>query len=178
MVPSIKEGTLRLGYGKLRMRRLAWLVVACCAVAVAVLVGLGVDKLRPPAGTVTGNRVTQPVTANGVTQPGWPRPAPGAAPASPPARVCGNKAMLDGGPSSLRMALLLSQRAMTQNCPRRNWTMKPHTTYWFAPGITRLAGSIRPDYPGRRGHIYRGAGRHARWPAENLYAFTQSGSAM
>ena len=175
MVPSIKGGTLRLGYGKLRMRRLTWLVVACCAVAVAVLVGLGVYALRPPAGTVTGNGVTQPVTANGVTQPGWPRPARGA-PASPPVHVCGNKTILGKGPSTPpKGAVVIAAGDDSQTVLAHNWTMKPNTTYWFARGTHTLGQGQFAQIIPEDGDTFVGApgavldGQH-----ENLYAFTQS----
>jgi len=73
--------------------------------------------------------------------------APAAALAAHHVRVCGNSAILGGGPSA-RPAGAISVPAGDDS--RVKWK-RPHTTYWFAPGIHTLG-------PGRYSEIQPGTG--------------------
>ena len=99
-----------------------------------------------------------------------------ASPASPPARICGNSEILGEGPSSPpRRAVVIPAGDDSGTVLAHNWTIQPHTTYWFAPGKHTLGtgqfGQIIPA----DGDVFIGApgaildGQHA-----NLYAFTQT----
>jgi len=99
-----------------------------------------------------------------------------ASPTSPPVRVCGNKAILGGGPTSPpKGAIAIRAGDDSGTALAHNWTIQPHTTYWFAPGKHTLGtgqfGQIIPadgdTFIGAPGAILDG--QHA-----NLYAFTQT----
>lgn len=122
------------------------------------------------AGAVTG------LTWLTLTLPGDPSPSRSriADPVSPPVRVCGNKAILEGGPASPpRKAVVIPAGDDSSTAIVRNWTVKPHTTYWFASGIHTLGtgqfDQIRPadgdTFIGAPGAILDGQG-------DNHYAFT------
>lgn len=115
--------------------------------------------------------------------PGSPGASPAAAgparaagsPSSPPVRVCGNKAILGGGPvSPPRGAVVIPAGDDSNTVLAHNWTIRPGTKYWFAPGIHTLGlGQFNQIVPAN-GDTFIGApgaildGQHS-----NLYAFTQ-----
>src|SRR5436190_20016961 len=76
--------------------------------------------------------------------------SPAAALPSPPVRVCGNKAILGGGPSSPpKGAVVIPAGDNSDSVLAHNWTIKPQTTYWFAPGIHTLGtGQFGQIIPG------------------------------
>jgi hypothetical protein len=98
---------------------------------------------------------------------------PAAALASQHVRVCGNSAVLGSGPTSPPAGAV---RVGAGDNEHVNWG-RPHTTYWFAPGVhTFGSGRYTQIRPGT-GATFIGApgaildGRHA-----NYYAFADSAS--
>jgi hypothetical protein len=96
------------------------------------------------------------------------QPKAGTGPSSPPARVCGNAAILGAGPTSAPAGAVTVPAGSNADVD----FSQPHTTYWFAPGVHTLgSGQYTQILPGR-GSTYVGApgaildGRH-----DNLYAF-------
>src|SRR5215469_3851175 len=58
-----------------------------------------------------------------------------AGPESPLVRVCGNKAILGGGPSSPpRGAIVIPAGDDSHTVLAHNWTIQPARTYWFTSG--------------------------------------------
>ena len=100
---------------------------------------------------------------------------PGDGPLSPPARICGNKAILARGPSAApKGAVVIPAGDNSGGVLAHNWTIRPDTTYWFAPGIHTLGlGRFNQIIPAQ-GDTFIGApgavldGQHS-----NVYAFTQ-----
>jgi hypothetical protein len=95
--------------------------------------------------------------------------------ASPPARICGNKAILDGGPvTPPKGAVVIPAGDDSGTVLGRSWTMKPNTTYWFAPGKHILGTGQFAQIITAAGDTFIGApgaildGQH-----KNFYAFTQ-----
>lgn len=89
-------------------------------------------------------------------------------PATPPARICGNASVLGGGPASRPRGAV---RVPAGDDTGVNLS-RPHTTYWFAPGVHTLSNGLYYQiFPGD-GDTFIGApgavldGRHI-----NLYAF-------
>jgi Right handed beta helix region len=111
----------------------------------------------------------------GSTSPAAVPASPGAGPASPPARICGNKAILGGGPSAPpKGAVIIPAGDDSNSVLAHNWTVRPHTTYWFAPGRHTLGTGQYNQIIPSNGDTFIGApgaildGQH-----QNLYAFTQ-----
>lgn len=140
---------------------IGWTLAACFA---AALVGLTLVTRAPLAEIPPGQ-----------VPPGHAPLRPAAGPASPPVRVCGNDAILGGGPSSPpRGAIVIPAGDDSGTVLAHNWTIRPDRTYWFAPGRHTLGtgqfGQIIPS----NGDTFLGApgavldGQHV-----NLYAFTQ-----
>jgi hypothetical protein len=109
---------------------------------------------------------------------GGPAPSAGGGPASPPVRICGNNAILGGGPSSPpKGAVVIPAGDDSRTVLAHSWTMKPGTTYWFAPGVHILGTGQFTQIIPAHGDTFIGApgaiidGRH-----QNLYAFTQPAS--
>ena len=149
---------------QLRRWPIGWVLVALAA-GVAGLAWLTLTSLRS-----SGPAATAPGPASSAAGPGSP-----AADLPPPVRVCGNKAILGGGPSSPpKGAVVIPAGDNSDGVLAHNWTIQPQTTYWFAPGRHTLGtgqfGQIIPA----NGDTFIGApgaildGQHA-----NLYAFTQ-----
>jgi hypothetical protein len=101
-----------------------------------------------------------------------------AGPASPPARICDNKAVLGGGPSSPpRGAVVIHAGDDSDTALAHNWTIRPNTTYWFAPGrhtfgsgaYSQIAPANNDVFIGAPGAILDGQG-------DNHYAFTGAAS--
>jgi len=155
-----------------RHRRLAGggliAVSAVGAVVLAGLVGLALTVLRSPAAG----------PASPAAGPASPAAGPaswGAGPASPPARICGNKAILEGGPSvPPKGAVIIPAGDDSGTVLGRSWTVRPDTTYWFAPGRHTLGTGQYNQIIPANGDTFIGApgaildGQH-----KNLYAFTQ-----
>ena len=154
---------------QLRRWPIGWRLAACFA---AVLVGLAVLALTllPSSNARPAPRGQAPPVAG---------PALSAqSPTSPPVQVCGNRGILRGGPvSPPRRAVAIPAGNDSGTVLAHNWTLQPHTTYWFAPGRHTLGtgqfGQIIPadgdTFIGAPGAILDG--QHA-----NLYAFTQRAS--
>jgi hypothetical protein len=148
--------------GRRRTGAVRWMLVACLAAGVVVLTWITVASLRSSA-----------------PDPGSPpRQDPprvsAAGPASPPARVCGNDAILRSGPSSPpKGAVVIPAGDDSGTVIAHDWSIQPHRTYWFAPGTHTLGtgqyGQIIPangdTFLGARGAVLDG--RHS-----NLFAFT------
>src|SRR6185437_6044108 len=76
----------------------------------------------PPSSGVAGNAASPASSATATA-------------AAPPARICGNKAILDGGPTTPpKGAVVIPAGDDSGTVLGLSWTMKPNTTYWFAPG--------------------------------------------
>ena len=90
--------------------------------------------------------------------------------------MCGNPAILGQGPATAPAgAVVIPAGNDSGTVLAHNWTMKPDTTYWFAPGTHTLgAGQFAQIIPAN-GDVFTGApgaildGRH-----QNLFAFTES----
>jgi hypothetical protein len=164
------RSTQRHAYPRqLRRWPIGWRLAACFA---AVLAGLAVLALTllPSSAAHPAPREQAPRVAD---------PALSAqSPAPPPVRVCGNKAILEGGPASPpRGSIVIPAGDDSATVLAHNWTIQPHMMYWFARGRHTLgAGQFGQIIPAD-GDIFVGApgaildGRHA-----NLYAFTQRAS--
>src|SRR5215469_1201724 len=108
--------------------------------------------------------------------PGAASPAsPVAGPVSVPVRVCGNNAILGGGPSAPpKGAVIIPAGDDSGTVIAHNWTVRPDTTYWFAPGRHTLGTGQFSQIIPSNGDTFIGApgaiidGQH-----QNLYAFTQ-----
>ena len=87
---------------------------------------------------------------------------------APPARICGNAAVLGSGPASPPPGAI---RVPAGNNARVNWA-RPGATYWFAPGVHTLgAGDYTQIQPGR-GAVFVGApGAILDGAHRNFYAF-------
>ena len=111
--------------------------------------------------------------------PGAASPAsPVAGPVSVPVRVCGNNAILGGGPSSPpKGAVVIPAGDDSGTVLAHNWTIRPDTTYWFAPGTHTLGTGKYSQIIPADGDTFLGApgavldGQHS-----NLYAFTMRAS--
>jgi hypothetical protein len=102
----------------------------------------------------------------------------GAGPASPSARICGNSRVLDGGPATPPSgAVVIPAGDDSGTVLAHNWSMRPGTTYWFAPGRHTLGSGQYTQIIPAHGDVFTGApgavidGQH-----QNLYAFTQQAS--
>jgi hypothetical protein len=136
-----------------RLRRwpIGWALVACFAAA------------------VTGLAWLAPALSH---HPNLPHSS-AAGPASPPARVCGNAAILGGGPSSAPRGAVTVPAGDNSGV---DWH-RARTTYWFAPGTHTLGTGKYSQIVPSDGDTFLGApgavlnGQHV-----NLYAFTQQAS--
>src|SRR5690242_9525741 len=89
---------------------------AVAVVVLAGLTGLALAFLRSPTA--------------GPTPPTAVPASLGAGPASPPARICGNKAILGRGPSSPpKGAVIIPAGDDSGTVIAHNWTVRPDTTY-------------------------------------------------
>jgi Right handed beta helix region len=96
-------------------------------------------------------------------------------PAVPPARICGNKAILDRGPTTPpRGAVIIPAGDDSGTVLGHSWTIKPDTTYWFAPGKHTLGTDQFGQIIAAEGDSFIGApGAILDGQQKNLYAFTQ-----
>src|SRR5215469_3340032 len=146
------------------MRVASGRLIAYCAAAVIVCAGLTALTLGLLRSAPTG-----PASSGAGPAP------PTASPASPPARVCGNQAILGGGPSAPpKGAVIIPAGDDSGTVIAHNWTVRPDTTYWFAPGRHTLGTGQYSQIIPANGDTFIGApgaiidGQH-----QNLYAFTQ-----
>lgn len=154
-------------------RRRLWiclLLVAGLAAIIAVIVRPGQDmRSSDPASTdASPSAVGRGVLPTRTTS--LPR-----GPKTPPVRVCGNKTILGNGPKTApKGAVVIPAGDDSGTVLGHNWTMQPHTTYWFAPGRHTLGNDRYGQIIPADGDTFIGApgavidGRHV-----NLYAFTQ-----
>lgn len=140
--------------------RARWALLACSVTGVAGLSWLAVTTQHFPSAS--------PVATAGPS-------ASVAAKLARPFRVCGNNAILGGGPSSPpHGAVVIPAGDDSSTVIAQNWTIKPHTKYWFAPGRHTLGTGQFAQIIPANGDTFIGApgavldGRHS-----NLYAFTQ-----
>jgi hypothetical protein len=140
----------------LKRPRLKWILLACLVVDVVVVGSL------VAANMVGGAEPLPPGAAAQV------RPQAGMGPSSPPTRVCGNAAILGGGPGSAPAGAVTVPAGNNSGVDFG----RAHTTYWFAPGVHTLGpGQYTQIIPGR-GSTYVGAqGAVLDGRQENLYAF-------
>lgn len=142
-------------------------VAIAAAIAVACMTGL-TWAWRQSATVGTGFPATGPeIPATG--------PAPPSGGPASPVRVCGNKAILRGGPPSPpKGAVIIPAGDDSGTILAHNWTMRPDTIYWFAAGRHTLGGGPFSQIIPANGDKFIGApgaildGQH-----QNLYAFTQ-----
>src|SRR5215831_1234253 len=159
----MRSGRRREYPRQLRRWPIGWAVAAFAAGAAAGLAWLALALLHSPA-------------AHPPASPAGPPVFSAASPTSPPVRICGNEAILGGGPSSPpKGAVVIPAGNDNGTVLAHNWTIQPHTTYWFAPGRHILgAGQFSQIIPSD-GDTFIGApgaiidGQHA-----NLYAFIQT----
>jgi hypothetical protein len=121
--------------GCVRKRERAVLGLAAVAAAV-VLAGCGGG--------------TQAVTQSAAASPQATRAL--AAPTAPPARVCASKAVLDG-PGTVPAGAVLVPAGNDAGVD----FSKPHTTYWFAPGVHTLGTGEFANIDPASGDTYTGA---------------------
>lgn len=116
---------------------------------------------KPPATTTT----TAPAPG-----PGGPVPGPSAAPATPPAAMCGSGALLGPALAPLGAVPVLP----VNNLYDATVANPPGTTFWLAPGVHTLGrGEFNQVIP-KDGNTYIGApGAVLDGQGVNRYAFTQ-----
>jgi hypothetical protein len=151
----------RNDHGQRRRRPGGVRLVACGAAAVIVALGL--------AGCSSG---TSPASS------GAGQVSPPAGSVSAAMQVCGNKSILSGGPTAApKGAVIIPAGNDSGTALAHQWTMKPNTTYWFAPGTHTLGTNQFDQIIPASGDTFVGApgaildGQH-----KNLYAFTQKAS--
>jgi Right handed beta helix region len=84
-------------------------------------------------------------------------------------RICGNRSILGGGPSSAPAGAIKVPAGADLNV---NWR-QPHTTYWFAPGIHTLGpGKYTQIQPGTGSTFIGAPGAILSGQHVNYYAFT------
>jgi Right handed beta helix region len=150
--------------GRLRRRPVGWVLVMCFAVGLAGLIWLALALVHSQSAG----------TASSGTAPAGPAPS-WAGPASPPVRVCGNDAILAGGPKSPpKGAVVIRAGNNSGTAIAQNWTIQPNTTYWFAPGTHTLGTGPYGQIVPANGDTFIGApGAVLDGRRSNLYAFTQ-----
>jgi hypothetical protein len=151
-----------------------WALLACFAAGALALAGLTWLTLALLHSSAVGPASSPTGPASSVAGPA----SSVAGPASPPARVCGNSAILGGGPSSPpKGAVVIPAGDNSGTVLAHNWTIRPDTTYWFAPGTHTLGPGQYSQIVPADGDTFIGApgavldGQHS-----NLYAFTQHAS--
>jgi len=133
---------------RLRLWPVIWVVAVCIAATVIGLAG-------PSWLASRGERFTDPrISAAG--------------PKSPPARVCGNDAILGGGPSSAPAGAVTVPAGDNSAV---NWSRR-HTTYWLAPGTHTLgSGQYTQIFPGTGSTFIGAPGAVLDGKRANYYAF-------
>jgi hypothetical protein len=143
--------------------RLKWILLAVLVVDVVVVGSLVAANMASGA---------KPMPAGPTAQI---QPKAGTGPLSPPARICGNAAILGGGPTSAPAGAVTVAAGSNAGVD----FSQAHTTYWFAPGLHTLgSGQYTQIIPGR-GSTYVGApGAILDGRQDNLYAFGGSATGV
>ena len=143
--------------------RLKWILLAVLVVDVVVVGSLVAANMASGA---------KPMPAGPTAQI---QPKAGTGPSSPPARICGNAAILGGGPTSAPAGAVTVPAGSNAGVD----FSQPRTTYWFAPGVHTLgSGQYTQIIPGR-GSTYVGApGAILDGRQDNLYAFGGSATGV
>ncbi len=151
----------------LRSRPAAWTLTVSLAAGISGLLWLALLSLYPP-------RPAFPDGGDGLGS-ATAAPSPGTAgPPAPPVRLCGNEAVTRGAPSSPpKGAVVIPAGNDSGTVLAHNWTMKPHTTYWFAAGTHTLGtGQFSQIIPADDDTFIGAPGAVLDGQRENLYAFT------
>ena len=143
--------------------RLKWILLAVLVVDAVVVGSLVAANMASGA---------KPMPAGPAAQI---QPKAGTGPSSPPARVCGNAAILGAGPTSAPAGAVTVAAGSNAGVD----FSQAHTTYWFAPGVHTLgSGQYTQIIPGR-GSTYVGApGAILDGRQDNLYAFGGSATGV
>ena len=143
--------------------RLKWILLAVLAVDAVVVGSLVAANMASGA---------KPMPAGPAAQI---QPKAGTGPSSPPARICGNAAILGAGPTSAPAGAVTVPAGSNAGVD----FSQPHATYWFAPGVHTLgSGQYTQISPGR-GSTYVGApGAILDGRQDNLYAFGGSAAGV
>jgi hypothetical protein len=171
-------------HGRSRWLPSGWELVACVTAGVVVLAGLTWLGLALAHAPVTGPASpaagSSPAAGASPAAGGAPLGGPAftGGPASPPVQVCGNSAILGGGPASPPAgAVVVPAGDDSDSDFMHTWSVRPDTTYWFAPGRHTLGAGQYSQIAPANGDTFVGApsavldGQH-----QNLYAFTQQAS--
>ncbi|HEX3311797.1 MAG TPA: hypothetical protein VHS32_36595, partial [Streptosporangiaceae bacterium] len=124
--------------------RLKWILLAVLVVDVVVVGSLVAANLASGA---------KPMPAGPTEQI---QPKDGTGPSSPPARVCGNAAILGAGPTSAPAGAVTVPAGSNVGVD----FSQPHTTYWFAPGVHPGQRPVHADTPRPGVNLRRRSGRH------------------
>jgi hypothetical protein len=153
----MRLGQQRTNHGQVRRWATGWALAAWFATALLGVIGLTWLALALLHSSAEGPASS----AAGLT--------------APPVRVCGNKAILAGGPSSPpKGAVIIPAGDNSDTVLAHNWTVRPHTTYWFAPGKHTLgAGQYSQIIPADGDKFIGAPGAVLDGQHSNLYAFTQ-----
>lgn len=133
-----------------------------------IVVTVGDSSDDKPGCTLTFAQPGKPAPGNPapVTSPSAPA---GSWPSSPPAKVCGNAALLSGPGSAPSGAVTVPSGDNASVDFSR-----PRTTYWFAPGVHTLGGGQYDQIVPGDGATFVGApGAVLDGQQKNAYAFTQ-----
>ena len=143
--------------------RLKWILLAVLVVDAVVVGSLVAANMASGA---------KPMPAGPTAQI---QPKAGTGPLSPPARICGNAAILGGGPTSAPAGAVTVAAGSNAGVD----FSQAHTTYWFAPGLHTLgSGQYTQIIPGP-GSTYVGApGAILDGRQDNLYAFGGSATGV
>jgi Right handed beta helix region len=144
------------GQFSLKKPRLKWILITCLVVDVIVISSLGLSDLLGGAKS----------PASGAEAP--VHPLSGTGPASPPARVCGNAAILSGGPAAAPAGAITVPAGDDSGVGFG----RAHATYWFAPGLHTLGGGDYTQIIPGPGSTFVGApGAVLDGENTNFYAF-------
>ncbi len=123
------------------------------------------DDTPPPS---TSTTTDPPTTTSTPTTVQDPPPPNGKAPTTPPVIVCKNASLLTG-PATAPAGTVVVPAGDNSATLGSNWTLKPNTTYWIAPGVHTLGtsqfGQIDPQngdtFIGAPGAVFDGQGKNA-----------------
>ena len=146
----------RFNFKRPRLKPVGWILFACLVVDVIVVGALSAsDMAAAPKSLPSGSAVqVQPLSGTG--------------PASPSVRVCGNSAVLGGGPTSAPARAISVPAGDNSDV---NFS-QAHATYWFAPGTHTLGADQYSQIIPGEGSTYIGApGAILNGEQQNFYAF-------